>query len=45
MLLLRSQPGDTDRARELLSQALATAQDLGLTKVERDIVALLHECP
>jgi Asp-tRNA(Asn)/Glu-tRNA(Gln) amidotransferase A subunit family amidase len=45
MLLLRSQPGDTDRARELLSQALATAQDLGLTKVERDTVALLHECP
>jgi len=31
MLLLRNDPGDRDKAFELLEQALATAQDLGLT--------------
>jgi class 3 adenylate cyclase/tetratricopeptide (TPR) repeat protein len=41
MLLTRRQPGDADRARELLGQALATARELGLAKVERDAVALL----
>ncbi|MGH8972898.1 MAG: BTAD domain-containing putative transcriptional regulator [Acidimicrobiia bacterium] len=45
MLLLRGQLGDSDRARELLGQALATTRDLGLAKVERDTVALLQECP
>jgi tetratricopeptide (TPR) repeat protein len=42
MLLARRQPGDAERARELLGQALATARDLGLAKVERDAVALLQ---
>jgi hypothetical protein len=41
MLLLRSQPGDSDRARELLARALATAQNLGLANVERRAVELL----
>jgi hypothetical protein len=45
MLLLRNQPGDRNRARELRGQALATAHDLGLVKVERDTVALLQDCP
>jgi DNA-binding SARP family transcriptional activator len=45
MLLLRSRPGDGDRARELLGQALATARDLGLTKVKHDTAALLQDCP
>jgi tetratricopeptide (TPR) repeat protein len=42
MLLTRRQPGDADRARELLGQTLATARELGLAKVERDAVALLQ---
>ena len=41
MLLARRQPGDTDRAREFLSQALATARQLGLGNVERRAVQLL----
>jgi hypothetical protein len=45
MLLLRSRPGANERARDLLGQALATARDLGLAKVERDSVALLQDCP
>jgi hypothetical protein len=45
MLLLRSRPGGNERARDLLGQALATARDLGLAKVERDTVALLQDCP
>ena len=45
MLLSREQRGDADRARELLGQALSTARDLGLAKVERDGVALVGECP
>jgi hypothetical protein len=42
MLLARRQPGDTDRARELLGQALATARELGLGNVERQAVSLLQ---
>jgi hypothetical protein len=42
MLLTRREPGDPERARELLGQALATARELGLAKVERDAVALLQ---
>jgi hypothetical protein len=42
MLLVRGEPGDTVRARELLGQALGTARELGLTEVERDAVALLQ---
>ncbi len=45
MLLTRRQAGDGDRARQLLGQALATARELGLAKVERDAVTLLQDCP
>jgi class 3 adenylate cyclase/tetratricopeptide (TPR) repeat protein len=41
MLLRRCQPGDADRARGLLGQALATARELGLANVERRAVELL----
>jgi tetratricopeptide (TPR) repeat protein len=41
MLLARGQPGDADRARELLGQALATARELGLGNVERRAVELM----
>jgi tetratricopeptide (TPR) repeat protein len=41
VLLTRRQPGDTDRARQLLGQALATARELGLANVERRAVELL----
>ena len=41
MLLTRRQHGDTDRARELLGKALATARELGLAHVERRAVELL----
>jgi len=44
-LRTRCEPGDGDRARGLLVEALATARELGLGKVERDSVALLGECP
>ena len=42
MLLARRQPGDAERAAELLGQALTTARDLGLAKVERDCSDLLR---
>ena len=42
MLHTRRQPGDAQRARELRGQALATARELGLAKVERDAVDLLQ---
>jgi class 3 adenylate cyclase/tetratricopeptide (TPR) repeat protein len=41
MLLSRQQPGDADRARELLGQALTMARELGLGNVERRVVPLL----
>jgi class 3 adenylate cyclase len=41
MLLTRRQPGDADRARELLGQALATARERGLANIERRAVHLL----
>jgi class 3 adenylate cyclase/tetratricopeptide (TPR) repeat protein len=41
MLLTRRQPGDAEPARQLLGQALDSARELGLAKVERDAVALL----
>jgi len=41
MLLTRHQPGDAERARELLRQALATARELGLANIERRAVELL----
>jgi len=43
MLLTRAQPGDAERAREFLGQALATARELGLANVERRAVQLLKE--
>jgi class 3 adenylate cyclase/tetratricopeptide (TPR) repeat protein len=42
MLHTRRQPGDAERARELLGQALATARELGLANVERRAVELLE---
>jgi tetratricopeptide (TPR) repeat protein len=42
MLLARRQPGDVERAREFLGQAVATARELGLRNVERRAVALLE---
>ncbi len=45
MLLTRRHPGDAQRARELLSEALATARELGLGGVEGRAVALLQDCP
>jgi class 3 adenylate cyclase/tetratricopeptide (TPR) repeat protein len=41
MLLSRHQPGDAERAGELLGQVMATARDLGLGNVERRAVGLL----
>jgi class 3 adenylate cyclase len=41
MLLTRRQPGDVERARELLGQALATARERGLANIERRAVHLL----
>jgi len=41
MLSSRGQPGDAERARTFLDQALATARELGLASVERRAVELL----
>jgi hypothetical protein len=41
LLLAGGRPGDDERARELLGQALVTARELGLENVERRAVALL----
>jgi tetratricopeptide (TPR) repeat protein len=41
MLLKRRRPGDDELAHSLLSQALSTARELGLLKVERRAAALL----
>jgi tetratricopeptide (TPR) repeat protein len=41
MLLARRQPGDAERARDLLGQALVAARDFGLGTVERRAVELL----
>jgi class 3 adenylate cyclase/tetratricopeptide (TPR) repeat protein len=43
MLLTRRDPGDVERAKELLGQALTTARELGLGNVERRAVALLTQ--
>lgn len=42
MLLRHGQSGDADKAHQLLSEALATAQALGLAKLEQDAAALLQ---
>jgi hypothetical protein len=42
MLLTRHQPGDLERARELLGQAITSARELGLGNLERKAVALLQ---
>jgi class 3 adenylate cyclase/tetratricopeptide (TPR) repeat protein len=42
MLLARRQPGDAERARELLGQALTTARARRLTNIERRAVHLLR---
>jgi hypothetical protein len=41
MLLARADPGDGERAHDLLRQALGTARDLGLANIERGAVELL----
>ena len=41
MLLARANPGDTERAQDLLHQALTTTRDRGLANIERRAVALL----
>jgi hypothetical protein len=41
MLIARGEPGDAERARELLDQALTSARELGLANIERRAVALL----
>jgi class 3 adenylate cyclase len=44
MLLVRAQPGDTERAREQLNHAQQTARELGaLGNIEQDAAALLRE--
>ena len=43
MLLARRHPGDAERARQLLGDALAPARELGLGNVERRAVALLAQ--
>jgi tetratricopeptide (TPR) repeat protein len=45
MLSRRGGPGDAERARHLLDQALVTARELGLASVERRVVELLHRHP
>ncbi|MCA1842467.1 MAG: hypothetical protein LC792_04620, partial [Actinobacteria bacterium] len=42
MLVTRRLPGDLERARELLDQALTTARELGLATVERRAAAMLE---
>jgi tetratricopeptide (TPR) repeat protein len=42
MLRSRDEPGDADWARQLLGQALATARDNALTKVEQDVAEELR---
>jgi len=41
MLLARAQPGDGERAHDLLRPALVTARELGLANIERGAVELL----
>ncbi len=45
MLRRRAAAGDSARARELLQQALATAQEIGMVKVAVDCEALLSQDP
>jgi len=45
MLFARDQPGDADRARQLLTQALGSARELRLANVERQAGILLGELP
>ena len=40
MLLIRAQPGDVTKARELLDLALATAQELGMARLESQVQGL-----
>ncbi len=40
MLLARKQPGDWEQAMELLEQALATAQELGMDDLEKRVLAI-----
>jgi class 3 adenylate cyclase len=41
MLLARAEPGDGERARDLLSRTLASARELGLARIEQDATELV----
>jgi predicted ATPase/class 3 adenylate cyclase len=43
MLLARNHPNDAQRAHDLLGQALGTARERGLRRLEGDVVGLLSE--
>ncbi|HEV3401273.1 MAG TPA: AAA family ATPase [Acidimicrobiales bacterium] len=43
VLAARRRPGDAERAAEVLAQALATAQEYGLVRVERAAAGLLEQ--
>jgi tetratricopeptide (TPR) repeat protein len=43
MLLIRSQPGDQEQARQLLDQSLSTAQELGMVKLQSKVQSLQSE--
>jgi tetratricopeptide (TPR) repeat protein len=45
MLIHRAEPGDADRARTLLGEALTAARDRGLVTIERRAVQLLNAVP
>jgi class 3 adenylate cyclase/tetratricopeptide (TPR) repeat protein len=45
MLLARDEPGDAQRARQLLVKASMTARQLRLTELEQDAFTLLQACP
>jgi tetratricopeptide (TPR) repeat protein len=44
MLLTRREPGDAERARELLGHAVVTARELGLANIERQAGSFLGDC-
>jgi hypothetical protein len=45
MLLARGEPGDLDKARDLVEQALATYRDLGMEPRAARASALLEQVP
>jgi len=45
MLLARGEPGDREKAQALLAQALQTARELGMKKLEADAEAIMPSAP